>query len=462
MDERISEFVRGMRAAGVRVSVAESADALRAVELLGVTDKELFRQSLRTTLIKASQDFAIFDRLFPLYFGSGGPPMENLEEMLSEDEQDMLRRALESMSERMRRLMEWLTSGDGPTKEELEEMAQRMSGMWRDTPYKARWVSQRMLQEMGFNDLPEQMAQLAQMLQEMGMSSESMQNLLGVVEANEQALREQVAEQAGLQVAQDRANRPDDIHGSDLMHKSFEALTDAERQQLRLEVRRIITQLRSRAALRRRRGNKGKFDAKGTVRSNLRYGGVPIELKFKQNKLKPNIVLILDVSQSMRNIVEFMLRFMYELHDQISKMHIYLFYTDLSEIETDVLRLIGDGKEDAAFERIREAHPYIPYGTDLGNGLETLYERHMRHITGRTTVMIVGDGRNNFNASRSDLVKDLGQRAKQLIWLNPESEGQWSHGDSDMLSYQPYCDDVWVVRNLAQLSAAVDKLLGSG
>ena len=52
MDDRIIEFVRGMRAAGVRVSMAESMDAMRAVEVLGIGDKELFRQSMRVTLVK--------------------------------------------------------------------------------------------------------------------------------------------------------------------------------------------------------------------------------------------------------------------------------------------------------------------------------------------------------------------------------------------------------------------------
>jgi uncharacterized protein with von Willebrand factor type A (vWA) domain len=120
MDKRVVEFVRGLRAAGVRVSLAESMDALRAVETLGVTDKAVFRSSLRTTLIKESDDFAAFDELFPLYFGSGGPPLQNALDELSEDDQALLEAALSALSGRLQRLMDWLTSGDGPTKEELE------------------------------------------------------------------------------------------------------------------------------------------------------------------------------------------------------------------------------------------------------------------------------------------------------------------------------------------------------
>ena len=133
MDDRIIEFVRGMRAAGVRVSMAESADAMRAVEVLGVGDRELFRQSLRATLVKESDDVAVFEELFPLYFSAGGPPMQNAMEDLSEDEQEMLKAALQALSGRLQSLMDWLTSGEGPTKEELEQLAERAGVQWANS-----------------------------------------------------------------------------------------------------------------------------------------------------------------------------------------------------------------------------------------------------------------------------------------------------------------------------------------
>jgi uncharacterized protein with von Willebrand factor type A (vWA) domain len=80
-------------------------------------------------------------------------------------------------------------------------------------------------------------------------------------------------------------------------------------------------------------------------------------------------------------------------------------------------------------------------------------------VDGRTTVIIVGDGRNNYYDPRLDLVKDLQRRAKKLIWFTPESERIWGTGDSDMQHYAPLCDAVYPVRNLAQMSAAVDKIL---
>jgi uncharacterized protein len=458
MDDRIIDFVRGLRAAGVRVSMAESADAMRAVEVLGIMDKELFRRSLRTTLVKESDDFAAFDELFPLYFGSGGPVMQNALEDMSDDEQEMLQAALQALSGRLQALMDWLTSGQGPTKEELEELAERAGVQWANNPQDGRWVTRRMLQQMGLAHLEDQLRELMEKLAEMGMSREAIEKLMGVVEANREALAEQVAQQVGRQIAEQRANRPEDLYGSDLMHKPFDALSEEEANLLRKEVQRLVTQLRSRAALRRKRGKEGKFDSKSTIRANQRYGGVPMELKYKKKKLKPSLVLICDVSRSMLSVAEFMLRLTYELQDQVAKTRSFGFYSDMEEISLVIAGNRASDAVDGVMETFYQRAPQH-YATDLGHSLETFFGNWLDSINNRTTVVILGDGRNNYNSPRIDLIKDLQRRSRRLVWFNPEPPRQWGTGDSDMLEYAPLCDQVYMVRNLAQLSAAVDRLI---
>jgi uncharacterized protein with von Willebrand factor type A (vWA) domain len=455
LDNRIIEFVRGLRAAGVRVSLAESMDAMRAVGVIGVSEKELFRQSLRTTLVKESTDFPIFDELFLLYFSSSGPPLQNALEDLSPDEKTMLKAALSTMSGRLQQLLDWLTSGQGPTRGELEELARRAGSDWANNPGEARWVSRRILRQMGFQHLEEQIQELVQHLQEMGMSEEAISELLGVVDANREVLADQVAQQVGLQVARERTERSRDLHGSDLLHKPFQALTESEAELLRKEVQRLVAQLRSRASLRRQRGKNGKFDPKSTIRANQRYGGVPFEMKYRRQKLKPSLVLICDVSTSMRSVAEFMLRLIYELQDQVAKARSFVFNADMDEIS---VTLSGKRAADAVSE-VLYGFPPGYYVTDLGNSLDTFFKNYSDSINNRSTVIILGDGRNNYNSPRIDLVKQLARRAKRLIWLNPENRQQWGSGDSDMLEYETICDEVYQVRNLAQLSGAVDELL---
>ncbi len=461
MDERIIEFVRGLRAAGVRVSVSESIDALRAVHVLGIQDKERFRGSMRATLVKDADDIQLFEELFPLFFGSGGPSLQNALEELNADEQQMLQAALEALSGRLQGLMDWLTSGEGPSKEELEELARQAGVNWADNAQEGRWVTRRMLQKMGFSHLEEQMQRLVQTLQKMGMSQESIEKLLGIVEANRDALEEQVAQQVGRQIAEQRANRPQDLHGSDLMHKPFYALSEEEANMLRKEVQRLVTQLRSRAALRRKQGKRGRFDSKGTIRANQRYGGVPIQLKFRKRKLKPSLVLICDTSRSMLSVAEFMLRLTYELQDQVAKTRSFGFYSDMEDIS---ILLVGNRPSEAVDLVLDSFYNRGPqhYATDLGGSLNTFFKSWLDSVDGRTTVVILGDGRNNYNPPRLDLMKQLQRRARRLVWLNPEHPRQWGTGDSDMLDYAPVCDAVHVVRNLAQLATAVDKLMAYG
>lgn len=472
MDDRITEFVRGLRAAGVRTSLAEAVDAFRAVELLGIENKDLFRESLRATLIKESRDFTVFDRLFPLYFAGGMPPMENATESadLSDDDISKLKDAMGNFNERTQRLLEWLSSGNAPTKEELEQMAEQFAQQFQSGQYQVLRVNRAMMRELGLDRLEQNLMKLMEMLQEMGLSDDAIMNLLGVMQANADTLREQAAQAVGLEVAREQAERTGngtantenfDLRGSDtdIMERSFESLEHVDPETLKLEIRRLVRVLKSRAALRRKKGKTGQFDARRTIRANQKYGGVPVELKFRKQKIKPSIIFLVDVSGSMERIFEFLVRFMHGLDDAVSKVRIFTYYGDLTEMDREIANLVAADDVHAAMYKVREVHPYRPYNTNLGNSLVTFHEDYLSAVNQRTTVVFLGDGRNNGYDPRADLVQDLQRRAKKLIWLNPEQTQQWGYGDSDMYAYIPYCDSVHVVRNLAQLSRAIDNLL---
>ncbi|MFT5195641.1 MAG: hypothetical protein ACI9EW_001859 [Cellvibrionaceae bacterium] len=457
MNGRVIEFVRGLRAAGVRVSVAESQEALQAVQVLGVRDRSLFQATLRATMVKEVSSYRIFDELFPLYFSADEPPLQNVYDDLDDSEQNMLRGALQAMSGRLDSLLDWLTSGEGPTAEELERMAENAGkGVARDHR-DAVYVTREMMRDMGFDKLQEKMGELIEKLLEMGMSEQAIMKILGVMEANQEMLVENMARQVGRQISKDRAERPDDLQSSDLMGKAFNSLSSAEKLELRQELRRMVNQLKTRAALRRKRGQKGKFDAKGTVRASQRYGGTPFELKFKRNRQKPSIVLLIDVSGSLRETVDFALRLIYEMQDQVSKVRTFAFYRTLAEV-TDIMAKIDPKNDDEIYQPVRRAVDGGPYQTDLGNCLQMFQERHLSAVTGRTTLIIVGDGCNSYNNPRDDLLQELSRRAKKLIWFNTEDPHHVQE-DSDMYAYEPHCDAVYPVRNLRQLSAAVDKIL---
>ncbi len=99
------------------------------------------------------------------------------------------------------------------------------------------------------------------------------------------------------------------------------------------------------------------------------------------------------------------------------------------------------------------------YNTDLGYSLENFSKDFMDSVDSRTSFILVGDGRNNYNDPGLDILRRIGLRSHRVIWLNPESPVLWGSGDSDMLDYAPLCDVILQVSNLKELTSAVDQLL---
>ncbi len=456
MEDRIAKFIAALRAAGVRVSIAESQDAWRAITHTGIADRNLFRLGLRSTLIKDAASFEAFEELFPLYFGTGAPPLQDLQAELTPEQQQMLRDALQQLQSDLRQLLQWLLSGRGPTQEELEDLAEQ-TGMDRATsPYQAQRYARQMRQLLGWERLQELLEMLWEMLAEQGMDPRTIEQLKAKVAENQEALEQQLDEFAGQKIRDniiEEYQKRQPLH--DLMQRPFGSLSQTEMDALRDQVRRLAAHLRSRAALRQKRGKKGKLDAKTTIRASLRYGGVPFELHLKQRRLKPKLIAILDVSTSMRPVAEFFLRLLYELQDQVQKTRSFAFIDHLEDITPDMQSLRIDEAVRVVLTRLPPGY----YSTDLGYSLRQFEADYMDTVDRRTTVILLGDGRNNFNDPAIDTFTRISRRARRLIWLNPEYPAQWGTGDSDMLQYAPLCTEVHQVRNLAQLAEAIDRML---
>jgi len=478
MEQRMVDFIAGLRSAGVRVSIAESGDAFRAVEHIGVMDRDTFRSALRTTLVKEASDLPMFERLFTLFFASGEPPLVNPQEQLSPEQRAMLADALRALLSQMQQdetqpgsqasgqpsqlgqllqLLRHLLSGKALSQEALEQARQQAGLASASHPAQQPWLRQRMLRAMSWEELSDLLEQLWEELARAGMSQEAIEALQDMVQANQEALAEQVGQYAGESIARQMAAQPPRRPGPELMQRPFRDLSQSEADELRAQVRRLAAQLRSRAALRHKRAKSGVLDAKHTIRANLRYGGVPLDLRHKQRHLKPKLALICDISTSVRHCAEFMLHLIYELQDQVAKARSFVFISDIKEISQE----FAVYQPVVAVEQVLTRMPPGYYNTDLGYSLKSFCHNHLDAVDQRTTVIFLGDGRNNFNDPRLDLIQTIKRRARRIIWLNPESPRLWGTGDSDALEYLPLCDAAYEVSNLAQLTDAVDRLLSS-
>ncbi|NJN83093.1 MAG: VWA domain-containing protein [Caldilineaceae bacterium] len=450
------KFVAALRAGGVRVSMAESADAFRAVEDMGVQDRENFKLSLRATLVKNVESLPVFEEIFPLFFDSSdAPPMMDLTEDMTPEEAQMLAQALRMFNEHLRKMMEKLLRGEQLSEEELRQLGQ-MTGLNRQDDLRYReWMARRMMRALKFDEVKDAMKQMMELLEQMGLNKQRLDQFRDLIKANQQAMQEQLRQYAGQRIAENMSEQEPGESIDDLLDRPFGRLSDRDMDRLRKEMSRLANRLRSRIALRQKRAKNGQLDAKATIRANLKHGGVPLDVRHRDYRLKPKLVVVCDISTSMRYCSELMLSLVYALQDLVTKTHAFAFIDHLEYITPDFVGRQANEAIDQVLVRMPPGH----YSTDLGYSLENFSHSYLDTIDSRTTVIVVGDGRNNYNNPRLDIFARIARRSRRMIWLNPEHPMLWGSGDSDMREYAPLCNNVVVASTLGELTAAVDQLL---
>jgi uncharacterized protein with von Willebrand factor type A (vWA) domain len=244
---------------------------------------------------------------------------------------------------------------------------------------------------------------------------------------------------------------PEDI---DFMHASREEMAN-----LRKAIYPLTRRLAVRLARMRRHGRKGPLDFRSTIRHSLSFGGVPAEPKFRYPRpAKPEIFVIADISGSDAAFARFTLHRVYAISAQFSKVRAFVFIDGLDEVTS-----YFEGVEDIAdaVHRVNtEADVvWVDGHSDYGHAFEVFWQRSGKEIGPKTTVMILGDARNNYHSSQSWIIKEMRHRARHVYWLNPEPRSYWDTGDSIVGEYGIHTDGVFECRNLRQLERFVDHLV---
>ena len=195
MEQRIVEFIRALRAAGVRISISESQDAMYSIEEIGIIDPEKFKQALKTTLVKEHRDQPTFSYFFPLFFSSNEPPMNDIMDNLTEEQKQMLEQALQSLMgdmDALQEMLENLLNGKPLTQEQLDQMGEQAGLPNGDEMYQRAWFERRMERQAQMNSLDRMIAELMEELAEMGMSQEALDQLEEMLRENLEGLSEQI------------------------------------------------------------------------------------------------------------------------------------------------------------------------------------------------------------------------------------------------------------------------------
>ncbi|MEU3418031.1 VWA domain-containing protein [Streptomyces murinus] len=442
---RITGLVGALRAHGVRIGTGETVDAARAAEALGLGDRELLREGLAATLLHGQAQRAVFDPVFDLYFprGVGAPDA-------GPSDRESLRD----------RLAEALAADDRALLAQLAASAVDGLGGYGSSPGSDGWSAYQTLERLRPGTLLARVradvragagvgGDFADRLldDEIRRRIEEFRRLVGA------EARRRVAERRGRDEIARRGVRPT-ADRVDFMFASRDQLAE-----LRRTVQPLARKLATRLAARRRRAARGTVDLRRTLRSSLSTGGVPMRPVLRRRRpVRPELVLLCDVSGSVSGFSDFTMLLVQALHDQFSKVRVFAFVNRLDE----VTGLLDHGRADPGGlgARIREEATLTGWhgSSDYGMALGEFTERYGAAIGPRTTVFVLGDARTNQSDPNLPAVREIARRARRVYWLNPEPAGQWGTGDSAAPAYAGLVE-MHECRTARQLGGLVGRLL---
>lgn len=462
MEKSILEFVRLLRRSEIPVTTGETLDALRAACEIPLGQRDLFREALRSTLVKRVEHSGEFDRLFQLHFSHLEQGSSQGEASHLEGDRFVPAHALDPILNDSRAsfsaLALGLMEGDGAALERLAmAAASAVSLSSIESSLQVGSYMRRLNDQLGWDRAGEELKRALEELARKGASQKDLKMAKEALEHNQEAFQRLLRRLIRREVEKSTRTVRESFLRESLLGKSFFALSQHEIQEMRKVVAQLVRRLRTKISLLERRRQRGRMDIRRTLRRNLQCGGVPMELVFRQKRRrKAQVVALCDVSSSVWNASRFMLNLLYAIQDQFSQVRSFVFVSELGEVTSFFQRY----ETNEAIERaLKDASIRYHSYSDYGDVLLSFHDKHLGELTTRTVVIIIGDGRNNYLPTRSWVLGRIRERARRLIWLNPEAKSMWGTGDSAMLEYAPFCTSVEECRNLIQLSDFVDRLV---
>ncbi len=480
----LNGFIGELREAGLPVSLTENLDAMAAVRHIPLEDREAFKYALAATLVKNHAHWRSFETVFEVYFSLRGSKFGLDDDGLEPDLADLLddeegrdgagdegsgqsgQGGGEALTpeELQRLLYQAMMKGDEALMRAIARQAvKRFAGMEPGRPVGGTYYLYRTLRNLDLDGLLEQLVQ-----QRKDQASEEGQDLSALEERLERdeyehridALKKEIEAEIRRRLVADRGVEamaktlrkplPEDV---DFMHASREEMVGLRKALIPL-TRRLAVRL----ARKRRHNRRGPLDFRRTVRASLSYGGVPAEPRFRHPRPhKPEIFVIADISGSVAAFARFTLMLVYAISGQFSKVRSFVFIDGIDEV-TDYFEGVEDVTEAVHRVNTEADVVWVDGHSDYGHAFEVFHDRWAKDIGPKTTVIILGDARNNYHASQSWVIKEMEHRARHVYWLNPEPRSYWDTGDSIVGDYGQFTEGVYECRNLRQLERFVEKL----
>ncbi|GIU85228.1 MAG: VWA domain-containing protein [Acidimicrobiales bacterium] len=466
-------FVVQLRQAGLPVSLTEHLDATEAITHIPLEDRDAFKYALGSTLCKRDSHWKVFETVFEVYFSLRGPEFVIGRDDHSPGEDDSERPGLlarpagggvveavtpEELAELLYRAL--YEADEALMKAIARQAVIRFSGMEPGRPVGGTYYLYRTLRNLDADALLERLVERARQEAPGGLTPLEERLERDEFEARIRRFRQEVEAEIRRRLVADRGPEamartlrkplPEDV---EFMHASRE-----EMAQLRRALHPLARRLAVRLARRRRHRRRGPLDFRSTIRHSLSYGGVPAEPRFRHPRPgKPEIFVLADISGSVAAFARFTLLLVHALSSQFSRVRSFVFVDGIDEV-TEFFERAEDTAEAVHRVNTEADVVWVDGHSDYGHAFEVFWQRWGNDVGPKTTVLILGDARNNYHASQSWVLKEMARKARHVYWLNPEPHAYWNTGDSIIGEYSVFCDSVHECRNLRQLEKFVEKL----
>ena len=465
MQQVLEDFYKVVRAAGVKVSPSDSIETSRSVALVGYQNRSILKHALTVSLSKSMDDQHLLEECFEQFFkfeAFQNSATNDAETGFDDEQTDSDAETKNDDTSQNQDTPAY--QSDVPLTNMLLErdhnaLAIEMQRAAQDIGLRDIWFftqkslyTQKIMQKMGLRDLQNEIRALGDSSGDGDCPSSIAQaEMLRDAKAwLYEEVRDFVEQQLGMYgktaVKSLREQHLQKTKLSNIERRDFHTMHEL--------VRKIAKRLSAMYSKKKKRENRGQLDFRKTLRSNVAYDGILFETYWKNKYIeKPRILVLCDVSGSVQAYSRFLLLFLYSLNDVLNRIDSYVFTGNLISVDD----IFDSYPVEDAIEKIM--HDYGMGGSDYGTMLLDLERQCMDNIDHKTTVLILGDARNNNLAPRSEVLQLAYQRAKRVIWLNPEPENFWKTGDSVMLNYRPYCHLAKTCNTLDHLERLLDDLL---
>lgn len=244
-----------------------------------------------------------------------------------------------------------------------------------------------------------------------------------------------------------------------LRHKNFDEFTIEEIREARRLMGEMDWEIGERQTRRKARAlNGAQIDFSRLIRSNLKHGTELFKLPERERKVKMRpLVVLADISGSMERYTRMVLHLLHALSHEMSRVEVFTFGTRLTRITPDLKKR----SVEAAISRASRRVPDWSGGTRIGAALKDFNFKWARRVLrAGAVVLIISDG---WDRGELELLHDemarLQRSCFRLIWLNPLlGAPNFEPSAGGMQVALGFVDDFLPVHNVATLEALVEKL----